>query len=422
MKNNIVSVRLWGKEVCLLEWKGGYKPRFGKLGSVVTFNPDFFQYGLDTDPLGPYSITKYMVRNGLSDWCRATEYNGLPRFLSGSLPDDWGNRVFSTWIEKNHIRSSEINSVDKLAFIGNRGMGALEFVPQLYTPSTDAVLLDELYSLSKEILEDRENVRISFHDNPGINDLMSVGMSAGGQHPKVIIAINWETGDVRSGQVLLPGDYKQYILKFRDTDTWPTAEIEYAYYLMANECGINMEESRIIPIQGVNHFLTERFDRKDGQKQHTATLQALCGPTYTYEDIFRACRMLRLPADDMDQLFRRTVFNFLTGVCDDHDKNFSFVLTPDGVWHLSPAYDVTFTVNIQNRFRADHHAMSLENCNRAVSTQQFLRLAEHNDINGAKETIELIKDKVLSFETELSGLGIDDVWKRIIRPYMLTQI
>ena len=132
--------------------------------------------------------------------------------------------------------------------------------------------------------------------------------------------------------------------------------------------------------------------------------------------------MLKLPANDMDQLFRRTVFNFLTGVCDDHDKNFSFVLTPDGVWRLSPAYDVTFTVNIQNRFRADHHAMSLENCNRAISTQQFLRLAEHNDINGAKETIELIKDKVLSFETKLSGLGIDDVWKRIIRPYMMTQI
>lgn len=422
MKNNIVSVRLWGHEICLLEWRGGYKPRFGKLGAVVSFNPDFHHLGLDPDPLGPYSLSKYIVQKGLSDLCRATEYDGLPRFLSGSLPDDWGNKVFSAWIEKNHLHRSEISSVDKLAFIGSRGMGAFEFEPQLYSHATDdVILLDELYSLARAIQESREDVSIELSTDTRINDLMSVGMSAGGQHPKAIVAIDWDTKEVRSGQVLLPDNFTQYILKFRDSDNWPTAEVEYNYYLMAKSCGITMEKSLLLPVQGVNHFLTERFDRKNGQKQHTATLQALCGAVYSYEDIFRVCRMLHLPAAQIDQMFRRVVFNYLTGVCDDHDKNFSFILTPDGKWNMSPAYDVTFTVNLQNPFRSDRHAMTIEECNRNITMPQFIRLAEGNDISGAKDIVQEIADTVLSFQNKSTEPQVKTVWKEIISPYIKTQ-
>ena len=132
MKENIVSVQLWGREICKLEWRGGYKQRFGKLGSVVSFHPDYVSYGWDLDPIGPYSHSIYMVQQGGSDWCRAKEYEGLPRFMSGSLPDDWGNAVFSAWVDSRKIRHADITAVDKLAFIGKRGMGALEFVPVLY--------------------------------------------------------------------------------------------------------------------------------------------------------------------------------------------------------------------------------------------------------------------------------------------------
>lgn len=422
MNNNRVSVKLWEHEVCLLEWKGGYKPRFGKLGAAVSFNPNFHLLGLDTDPLGPYSLSKYIVQKGLSDICRATEYDGLPRFLSGSLPDDWGNRVFSAWIEKNHLRRSDISPVDKLAFIGNRGMGALEFTPQLYSHNTnDAILLEELYSLAKAIQESREDAAVELSTNTSINDLMSVGMSAGGQHPKAIVAINWETKEVKSGQVLLPENFTQYILKFRDQDNWPTAEVEYNYYLMAKSCGITMEESLLLPVQGVNHFLTQRFDRKNGQKQHTATLQALCGPTYSYEEILKTCRMLHLPADQIKQMFRRAAFNYLTGVCDDHDKNFSFILTPDGKWNLSPAYDVTFNVNLQNPFRSDRHAMTIEECNRNITLSQFIRLADNNDISGAKEIVQEIADTVLSFQNKSTLPLAEKVWKDIISPYIKAQ-
>ena len=121
-----MSVRLWGREIAKLEWRGGYKQKFGKLGSIVSFHPDYVSYGWDLDPIGPYNHSIYMVQQGLSDWCRAKEYEGLPRFLSGSLPDDWGNAVFAAWIDSKQIRHGDITAVDKLAFIGKRGMGALD--------------------------------------------------------------------------------------------------------------------------------------------------------------------------------------------------------------------------------------------------------------------------------------------------------
>ena len=409
MKDNVVSVRLWDKEICRLQWQGGYKAQFGKVGSLVSFNPEYATYGFDVDPLGPYRASMYMVRKGLSDICRATEYEGLPRFLSGSLPDDWGNQVFSSWIESSGIRSSEVTPVDKLAFIGKRGMGGFEFIPELYTPSTDdTVAIEELYSLAREIEETRSGFVLDLKGRTEIKDLMEVGMSAGGKHPKAVIAISWEAGEVRSGQVPLGDGFTHYILKFRDSDTWPTAEIEYVYYRMARDCGIEMEDSSLLKVGGVNHFLTGRFDRKDGKKLHSATLRALCGEVTSYEEIFKACRRLRLPYRDMEQLYRRAVFNYLTCVCDDHDRNFSFVMSEDGKWRLSPAYDETFTVNFKNLFIADRHNMTIEECDRSISRTQFMRLADQNDIRNASEIIAEVSEAAASFESKAREAGIGD--------------
>lgn len=422
MKNNILTVFLYGKEICRIQWQGGYRQGFGKVGSIVSFNPEYHTFGFDIDPLGPYRLSTYLVHKGMSDICRQGEYEGLPRFLSGSLPDDWGNQVFSQWIEANNLRNHEITSVDKLAFIGKRGMGGFEFVPQMYNPSSgDAVVLEELYELAKEIESAREDMVLNMQDRPQINDLMSVGMSAGGKHPKAIIAINWNTGEIRSGQILLPENFTQYILKFKDSDIWPTAEIEYVYYQMAVECGIDMEKSSLLPVSGVNHFLTERFDRKHGSKQHSATLRSLCGEVTSYDEIFRACRMLRLPYHDIEQLFRRAVFNYLSGVTDDHDKNFSFIMSEDGSWKLSPAYDVTFTVNYKNRFIGDRHVMSMEKNDRLVSRSQFMKLASENDIRNADSIILQVVSSLGSFRRRAEELSIDGFYIDLISEYINKQ-
>lgn len=423
MKNNVITVFLYGKEICRIQWQGGYRKGFGKVGSLVSFNPEYRTFGFDVDPLGPYSLSTYLVQKGMSDICRQGEYEGLPRFLSGSLPDDWGNQVFSSWVESAGIRSHEITSVDKLAFIGKRGMGGFEFIPQMYTPaSDDAVRLEELYALAKEIEASREGTAMNLQNNPGINDLMSVGMSAGGKHPKAIIAIDWSTGEIRSGQILLPESFTQYILKFKDSETWPTAEIEYVYYQMATECGIDMEKSSLLHVSGANHFLTERFDRKHGRKQHSATLRSLCGEITSYDDIFRACRLLRLPYRDMEQLFRRAVFNYLAGVTDDHDKNFSFMMSENGTWKLSPAYDVTFTVNYKNRFIGDHHAMSVEENDRLLTRRQLLRLAMENDIRQPDEIIREISSVLHTYVSKAEEAGIPDFHKDLIWEFIKKQI
>ena len=409
MKENIVSVRLWGREIAKLEWRGGYKQKFGKLGSIVSFHPDYVSYGWDLDPIGPYNHSIYMVQQGLSDWCPAKEYEGLPRFLSGSLPDDWGNAVFAAWIDSKQIRHSDITAVDKLAFIGKRGMGALEFEPALYegTSPENTIVLQELYELSQQIQKSREGISVDLSANPGLSDLMAVGMSAGGMHPKAIVAINWASGEVRSGQFLLPDDFTQFILKFRDSAIWPTAEVEYIFYKMAVKCGIVMEKCRLLPIEGKNHFLTERFDRKEGGKLHTATLQALNGETVSYEQMLRVCRKMKLPYKDNEQIFRRAAFNYLAGVCDDHDKNTSFILSQDGDWHLAPAYDVTFTVNFMNRFIGDRHAMTLSGQNRKVSRDELLSFAEAGDIKNAAIILQEISDDVSAFESLASELKLE---------------
>lgn len=421
MKDNVVTVSLYGKEICRLIWQGGYRKGFGKVGAVVSFNPDYHGFGFDVDPLGPYNLSTYFVRHGLSDICRQGDFEGLPRFLSGSLPDDWGNQVFAKWIETNGIRAHDVTPVDKLAFIGKRGMGGFEFTPQMYSPLSDeAIVLEELYNLANEILDERKEVTISIDDNPGINDLMSVGMSAGGKHPKAIIAINWETKEIRSGQIPLPEGYRQYILKFRDADHWPTAEIEYVYYLMAKECGIIMEESLLLPAGGVNHFLTERFDRKQGRKLHSATLRSLCGEVVDYDEIFKKCRSLHVPYGDIEQLFRRAVFNYLAGVTDDHDKNFSFTMDENGVWRLAPAYDLTFTVNYKNKFIGDRHAMSIGECDRKVSRDQLLRLANENDVRVANKIIDEVSASVMSFKDKAYGV-VPETYSELIINFIREQ-
>lgn len=419
MKNSQVSVLLWGREVCRLEWRGGYKQGFGKLGAIVSFSPTYADAPWDLDPLGFYNKGVYLVRQGLSDWCRATEYEGIPRFISSSLPDDWGNVVFAAWVANNGLQHKDITAVEKLSFIGKRGMGALEFVPSAYLASPDdALVLEQLYEVSQAIQNQRENFSVNLEAHPGIDELMTVGMSAGGMHPKAIVAINWETCEVRSGQVELPEGFVHYILKFKDSDNWPTAQVEYAYYLMAGRCGIEMMPCRLMEIRGDQHFLTQRFDRADGKKIHTATLHSLCGPTYAYENIFTAARKLGVPHADIVQLYRRAVFNYMAGVCDDHDKNFSFLMHPNGKWRLSPAYDLTFTVNLRNPFIGNRHAMTFFGKERDVTQDDFVKLAEMNDIRGARSIIGQIADTVHSFASIAHSVSIPEPVIEVIGKYL----
>ena len=340
MESNIVSVMLWGEEVGKLYWDNRGKR------AVFSFNPDFVKKGIDIAPLT--ASTKGAAGNGfpvVGD--KRKLYQGLPPFLADSLPDHWGNKVFEHWAAQNRISKQQLSPVDKLAFIGRRGMGALEFIPAVSgLESSNTIQIDSLYKLAQKIFDERQEIFVRDDENMDLQSLYEVGTSAGGQHPKAIIAINDETRDIRSGQVPLPEGYKYYILKFAEGNDFPFTQIEMAYYDMAKEAGIAMTPSRLVHIEGKYHFLTERYDRSGGKKLHTQTLAAINPDADSYDDMFETCRRLSLPANEQSELYRRMVFNVMAGNVDDHVKNFSFMMGSDGEWHITPAYDVTFSTNL----------------------------------------------------------------------------
>lgn len=403
---------LWGEEVGRIYWDTRSKR------AVFSYNPDFIRKGIDVAPLTA-PINGAAAKGFPVVGSREKLYQGLPPFLADSLPDRWGNKVFENWAVKNHIPKHRLTPVDKLAFIGRRGMGALEFIPAvdgLESPNT--VQIDSLYRLAQRIFEEREAISVQDDEGLDLQSLYEVGTSAGGQHPKAIIAINETTHEIRSGQVLLPEGYTYYILKFAEGDDFPFTQLEMAYYGMAKEAGITMMPSRLLRIDGRSHFLTARYDRAGGRKIHTQTLAAMNPDADSYEDMFEVCRKLGIPANEQSELFRRMVFNVMGGNVDDHVKNFSFMMEPDGVWHITPAYDVTFTTNLDGTVLENAHSMSIQGKFEDITEEDLKLFARQNGIKNAGRIIDEVCTAISHFYTYASECQIDDYWKDRIENFL----
>lgn len=318
-------------------------------------------------------------------------FNGVPLFISDSLPDSWGNELFEQWRTANHISNREISACDRLAFIGVRGMGALEFQPQeAIRLKNDHVDMAAIAALAERILLEREDAVISPEEEMTMKALIAVGSSVGGRQAKAVIAINRIDNSVRSGQIPGLADHDYCIVKF-DIPGRDTARIEYLYYRMATACGIDMMPSRLLAVENGVHFLTNRFDRDSaGNKLHVQTLAAMSPEADSYEGLFDLCRTLKLPYGALEQLFLRLVFNILANNTDDHHKNFSFILTPDGLWSLAPAYDMTFIFDHGGWRGNTEHCLSVGGYRRNISRETVLSFAEANGIKDA----ELLTDKV----------------------------
>ena len=405
MKDNIIEVRLWGKTVGLLSWNDKQNR------SIFQFDKDFPQYGLDISPITVPLESAYVQKGFPLSGNKEKLYSGLPEFIADSLPDHWGNVVFQKWMETNHLDSGQINAVDRLSFIGKRAMGAIEFHPaQVEDDASVDIKLSSLYGLAGRLFADRQDISIDI-DNIIMEDLYKVGTSAGGQRPKAIIAIDESTGIIRSGQADLPPSFKHYILKFDagKPDDFPFTKVEMAYYLMAKDAGISMMPSKLIEIDGTQNFLTERFDRVDGQKLHTQTLAAMSSLADTYEDLFVVGRKIGLKAEEQSQQYRRMVFNVVAANVDDHSKNFSFVMTPDGKWHLSPAYDLIFSVDPDARFFRNHE-LPLHGKRTGITRKDLIDFATKQDIKNASRICEEVCGVVDNFKKYAEAVGIDSRW------------
>ena len=402
MENNAVAIWLWGKVLGYLSWD------FQHHRSSFVFDEGFLATSWDVAPLGwsIHSPSALVPRHGNKDKL----YLGLPPFVADSLPDRWGNRVFEAWAKRNDIAQRDLTPLDRLSFIGKRGMGALEFEPaQLQASEAMPLPLAELYSLALAIQEERQEVWMKEGADILLEDIYRVGTSAGGKRAKAIVAINKE-GDIRSGQAELPADYVHYILKFNDDKEFPFSEVEYAYYRMACAAGVTMMPSRLMTIEGKNHFLTERFDRRDGEKLHVLTLAAMDPEADSYENLFSVCRRLRLSQNQQRELFRRMVFNVLGGNVDDHSKNFSFLMNKQGQWSLAPAYDMLFTIDLDGPKYVNAHSLSVGIKTTGITIADLLHFAEENDIKKANAVADEVREALSKWDDYAKEADVPKRW------------
>jgi serine/threonine-protein kinase HipA len=342
-------------------------------------------------------------------------YQGLPPFITDSLPDSWGNTLFDKWVKDNKIPRNKVTPLYKLMFIGTRGMGALEYEPCAEDLThTHKINIKSLYDISQKILENRDNMVLNTDEELTLQALLAVGTSAGGRQMKAIIAINEETGEIRSGQTDGLDGFDYYILKFGDK-SMPIAEIETAYYNIAVAAGIAMAECRLLPVEGINHFLTKRFDRVNGKKIHVQTLAAINPEARSYEDLVATCRELSISESEIGQLFCRMAFNVIANNTDDHNKNFAFLLEENGKWRLAPAYDMTFIFNTNGTGPNIERRLSIGGKTSEITKADLLDFAKQNGIKNANAKINIVADAVKDFNRYATEYGITQPWRSIIQ-------
>ena len=390
MITSSLKVLLWDKEIGRLSWD----VRRGI--SYFEYSREFLEGTLDAFPLIA-SIKNPASRRPVFGDKETKLYSKLPPFLADSLPDAWGNQVFEFWRIEKGIRNQEITPLDILSFIGKRGMGALEFMPESSgMKQSERLNLEALTELAQRIFSQRENAKILPDESLTMQSLIAVGTSAGGRQPKAIIAINPQTGEIHSGQIGGQKGFEYCILKFGDSAR-SSAELEMAYYEMAMAAGIQMMPCRIIEVEGKRHFITQRFDRDEERKVHMQTLAALYPEADSYEALLMVCRKMRLRESTQQEIFRRMVFNILANNTDDHNKNFSFLMDESGHWRLSPAYDMTCIFNTGGFLPETSHCLMMRGKLSDQSKEDALALARENGIRGAEKIIADVAKAVSQF-------------------------
>lgn len=365
--------------------------------------------------------SKHQARSfDLNETC----FYGLPGLLADSLPDKYGNQMINAWFTSQGVDLANITALDRLCYLGTRAMGALEFYPSEGVGDIDSsVELPRLVDLSQQILQERLDFSARIDD---LNSILQIGSSAGGARAKAIIALNSMTAEICSGQSHRDG-FEQWIIKLDGVsneslgDPLGYTNIEYAYYLMAVDCGIEMTESKLLKENGRSHFLTKRFDRTNtGEKLHMQTLCALAHLDYSqarvhsYEILFRVANLLRLSMHDKEQLFKRMVFNVVAKNHDDHTKNFSFLMNSDAQWSLAPAYDLTFAYNPKNHWLKEHNLL-VNGKSTGICREDLLVYARAFHIAGAAIIINQVQEVVAGFASYAKKAGVAKDTMKYIR-------
>ena len=395
MENN-VKVFLWNEEIGMLVWNTARNL------SYFTFNPKW--KGLDVQPFPRIKVNNRLIPirgEEIRDSTRPNinPYQKLPSFIADSLPDQWGSMLFEAWINERHINPDEITSLEKLSFIGKRGTGALEYVPDMDIIDRQAAIdIKDLAQRAADIYLDRTQKILTEKDKITQEALISLGSSLGGRFPKAVIAINRETGDIKSGQIDGLEGYDYNILKFNFGECYPSATLEMTYYNMAIDAGIRMMPSELFRVENEKHFMTRRFDRINGEKIHTQTVAAIDPEARSYESLINICRKLMLTERDCEEVFRRMVFNLIANNTDDHSRNFTFTLPKNGAWQLSPAYDMNYIAAKYDYTPVTSHEFSVKGKTHSITLKDAVLFAKDNGIKQPDSIIQQVADVLKNFD------------------------
>lgn len=405
--NTTAEVYLWGTRVGIIHQD------LDKPYASFEYDGDFLKSGIEISPIMmPLSniVYEFPLLSG-------EPFFGMPGLVVDSLPDSFGNKVIEQWLASRGKSIKDFTAIDRLCYTGKRGMGALEYVPASSEISdiNENINVSEMVKFASDVLNQRKTVTLNAREALTYSQLVQVGSSAGGARAKALIAWNEKTNEIKSGQLVLDKDYDFWLMKFDNVskngdhgieDVPEYTLIEYAYYKMALDAGIRMNECRIYSNAGENHFMTKRFDRVNGKKIHMQSLGAMAHISYkeprlcSYEMAAGYMREMKLPMIDIEQLFRRMVFNCVAVNRDDHVKNISFLMDRSGKWRLSPAYDITYSYDFTNKWLSAHQ-MTINGKKSDISLTDLLAAGEKMGLKRKKcmDIISKISLVVSDFES-----------------------
>lgn len=400
-------INLWKKRVGAIAWDSETQ-----IGSFE-FEPSFLKYGWDIAPLKMATADSEKRIFSFPELRESKTFKGLPGLLADVLPDRYGNSLINAWLARQGRPENSLNPVETLCFIGERGMGALEFEPAVPKGNGRAtkIEIDGLVQIAQEILSGRKDFHTNFTENEkkALVEILKVGTSAGGARAKALIAYDEATGEVRSGQAIAPKGFTHWLIKFDgvkddqiSSGSGPLStsngfgRVEMAYHRMAVDCGIEMTKCRLLEENGRAHFMTQRFDRIPGKgKLHVQTFCAIQHydfseiTSFSYEQLFQTMRILRLSYPQAEQMFRRMIFNVIGRNCDDHTKNFAFLMDKKGEWKLAPAYDVCHAYRPDSLW-VSHQSLSVNGKRQNISQTDLLEVAKQMNIKKANAILEQI--------------------------------
>jgi serine/threonine-protein kinase HipA len=409
---DVIEVRLWGRRVgaVALDPKLGYY--------AFEYEPAFVKEGIELAPL-TMPLDRAREPFVFTDLPELT-YKRLPALLADALPDDFGNALIDGWMAAQGVERESITALDRLAYMGRRGMGALEFMPARGPSAKDSTAI----ALANLVEEARRAIHggLGGHHVAGtaLAQIIKVGTSAGGARAKAVVAWNPNTDELRAGQFDAGEGFEHWLLKFdgmgADRELGGSQDygrIEYAYARMATAAGLSMSPCRLLEEGGRAHFMTRRFDREGNRKHHLQTLCAMAHLDYKqkashdYSQFFQTIDRLGLGFESQEEAFRRMAFNVMAANCDDHTKNVSFLLREGGRWTLAPAYDVTHAHNPRGEW-TNQHLMSVNGRFDGITRRDLLTVADRFGVGTAEKVLRQVGDAVRAWPDVAAGAGVSD--------------